>query len=80
MGTTLSPRKRTNPDRNRLELRADPEWIARLIAAANRVGLSTSSYIRLAVSRLMEDPQFSPPVVPVPAEQPKRSRKPKAAE
>jgi len=49
-------RKRPNPRRDRIELRADAEWIEQVVEAANRLGLGLSSYIRLAINeRLMRD-------------------------
>lgn len=55
-------KKRKNPARDRIEIRADPEWIDRVNAAAEKVGLSISAFLRLAGNRLMSDPEFAPPV------------------
>ena len=56
-------RKRPNPERDRIEFRAEAEWIESVVEAANRDGLSLSSYIRLAVNRYMrsEGEQPTPP-------------------
>ncbi len=48
-----------NPPRDRIDLRAEPEWIARVAAAAERFGLSVSAYIRLAVSERLERDEAS---------------------
>ena len=47
-------RKRPNPKRDLVQFRADPEWIDKVNAAAERLGLSISAYIRLAVNERME--------------------------
>lgn len=54
-----------DPPIGRIELQAEPEFIARLDAAARAVGLSRSAYIRLACHRLMmEDARTRPPYLP----------------
>jgi hypothetical protein len=58
--SVMRPRKRPNPERDRIEIRADPEWIDRVVNAANRLGLSVSAYIRLAVNRMLGE-EFSEP-------------------
>jgi hypothetical protein len=40
--------------RSRIELRATPEFLARVNATAKRFGLTASSFIRLATCRLMD--------------------------
>jgi hypothetical protein len=47
------PRKRVNPERDRFELRIDPEWIAWVDEAASQIGLSASAYIRMVVTQRM---------------------------
>jgi hypothetical protein len=47
--------------RDRIDLRADPDWVARVAAAAERFGLSVSAYIRLAVTERMERDEASQP-------------------
>jgi hypothetical protein len=47
------PRKE-NFDRDRIELRADADWIERVAKEAERLGLSLSAYIRLAVNERLE--------------------------
>lgn len=37
-----------------IQVRADPAWIARLKAAAKRMGLSVSGYVRLTMTREMD--------------------------
>lgn len=54
----MRKRKRSNPKRDRIELRAEPEWIDRVVKAANRMGLSISGYIRVAVNKLLDSPDF----------------------
>jgi len=44
----------SNLSRDRIDLRADPEWVVRVEAMARRFGLSLSAYIRLAVSERVE--------------------------
>jgi hypothetical protein len=41
-------------DRERIDLRGDPDWIARIRAQAGRLGLGLSAYIRLAVTKQLE--------------------------
>jgi hypothetical protein len=50
----IVPRKKQNFERDRVELRAEPEWIARVAAEANRLGLNLSAYIRLAVNERLD--------------------------
>jgi hypothetical protein len=55
---TVATRKRkpaseTNP-RDRIDLRVEPEFYARVEAAAQRFGLNLSAYIRMAVSERLE--------------------------
>jgi hypothetical protein len=47
-------RKRPNPKRDLIQLRAEPEWIDRVNTEAERLGLSLSAYIRLAVNERLE--------------------------
>lgn len=47
-------KKRPNPERDLVQFRADPEWIDRVNAEAERFGLTLSAYIRLAVNERME--------------------------
>jgi len=55
-------RKRPNPDRDLIQIRAEPEWIDRVNAAAEALGLSISAYIRLAVNeRLQRTAAEQPP-------------------
>jgi hypothetical protein len=48
-------------DRDRLEVRAEPEWIARVFRAAERFGLSLSAYIKLAVTERLERDEATAP-------------------
>ncbi len=57
-------RRKKNMSRDRLELRAEPEWIARVTAVAERFGLSLSAYIRLVVTRQVELDEASTPPAP----------------
>ncbi len=47
------PDQEPEPPIGRIELQADPKWIAKLDKAAAALGLSRSAYIRLACNRLM---------------------------
>jgi hypothetical protein len=55
------PRKKQNFDRDRVELRAEPEWIARVTAEAERLGLNLSAYIRLAVNERLDRTEAAEP-------------------
>lgn len=46
--------KKTLPARDRIDLRADPAWVARVEVAAKRFAISVSAYIRQAVTERME--------------------------
>jgi hypothetical protein len=60
-------RKKVNFERRRLELIAEAPFIVRIHAQAERLGLSLSSYIRLAVTeRLERDEASVPPPPPAP--------------
>lgn len=48
-------------DRDRLELRAEPDWIGRIAVQARRLGISVSAYVRLAVTRQLETDEASQP-------------------
>lgn len=54
-------RKKLNLQRERLELRADREWIMRVLHQANRLGISLSAYIRSAVTRQVEADESNEP-------------------
>jgi pilus assembly protein TadC len=49
MSTLMAKRKD-----NRIELRAEPEFVSRLTKEADRFGLSLSAYLRLAATEKME--------------------------
>lgn len=53
------------PNRERIDLRADAEWIARVQRQADRHGLSLSAYIRRATTKELEQDEATEP----PAEQ-----------
>jgi predicted HicB family RNase H-like nuclease len=59
----MAPRRR-NEDRDRLDLRADREWIARVAAQSERLGISISAYIRQAVTRQLERDESERPAQP----------------
>jgi hypothetical protein len=59
-------RKRPNPRRDLIQLRADPAWIDRVNAAAEALGLSLSAYIRLAVNERMNRTAAEQPPQPPP--------------
>jgi hypothetical protein len=54
-------RKRPNPNRDLIQLRAEPAWIDRVNAEAERLGLSISAYVRLAVTERLERDEASHP-------------------
>jgi hypothetical protein len=47
-------RKKENFERGRLELKADPEWIARVVEYGETLGLSLSAFVRLSVNEKMQ--------------------------
>jgi hypothetical protein len=55
------PKRKTNMSRDRIELRAEPAWIARVTRAAERFGLSLSAFIRMVVSQHVEELERNPP-------------------
>ena len=59
-------RKKPDPEpapeaRDRIDLRAEPAWVARVIRQAERLGISVSAYIRAAVSRQLEKDEATEP-------------------
>jgi hypothetical protein len=60
LGDKQVPRRKSKMNRDRLELRADSEWIARVTAVAERFGLSVSAYIRFAVTQHVEEQERNP--------------------
>jgi len=50
---TVAAKKRVNPQRNKVEFLAEPEWIDRVTKVAERLGLSISAYIRMVVTQRM---------------------------
>ncbi len=55
------PRKKQHFETGRVEIRADPKWIARVTAEANRLGLNLSAYIRLAVNERLDRTEAAEP-------------------
>lgn len=53
--------KKKDSDRDRIDLRADPVWIARVQRQADRLGVSFSAYVRETVTRKMENDEASDP-------------------
>jgi hypothetical protein len=51
----VAKRRKENFDRERIEVRAEAAWIAKVAAEAERLGLSLSAFIRLAVNERMEE-------------------------
>lgn len=47
--------------RDRVDLRADPAWVARIERQAERLGISVSAYIRLATTKQLEADEASDP-------------------
>ena len=50
----MARKKSGKPEPVRFELRVDEEWLSRVAAMAKRFGLSAAAYIRLAVTRQLE--------------------------
>ena len=55
------PRSKPNDKENRLNLRADAEWLARVRVAAKRKGLEVSSYVRMVITERMDADQVPKP-------------------
>lgn len=53
--------KPVNETRDRIDLRADPEWISRVQLQADRFGLPLSAYIRQATSERLEKDEATDP-------------------
>jgi hypothetical protein len=47
--------------RDRIDLRAEPEWIGRVKRQADRLGMTISSYVRMATTRQVESDEASDP-------------------
>jgi len=54
-------RPKQNFDRRRVELVAEADWIARVNAQAERLGLTLSAYVRQAVTLKMEKDEAEAP-------------------
>lgn len=55
-------KRRENHARNRMDLRADPEWVARVTRQAKRLGIGVAAYVRMATTeRLERDEATEPP-------------------
>jgi hypothetical protein len=50
----MAGRKKENFERGRVEFKADPEWIERVNAEAERIGLNLSSFIRMVMTQYMD--------------------------
>lgn len=55
------PQKPRKPDRDRLDMRLEPETRQRADRQAERFGLSLSAYIRRALIRQLEEDEASEP-------------------
>jgi hypothetical protein len=51
---SMAKRRRPTQPREKIELRAPADWVAKVEHAAAALGLSVSAYVRLAVSERME--------------------------
>ena len=49
------------PARDRIDLRADPKWVARVERQAARLGISVTAYIKQATSRALEADEATDP-------------------
>jgi hypothetical protein len=54
-------RRPADDGRDRVELRADPAWLARVQRQADRLGVSVSAYIRQATTRQLEADEATDP-------------------
>ena len=61
MSRQSKPKKNIIPARDRIDLRADPSWVARVEKQAERFGVNLSAYIREAVTRRLEADEESDP-------------------
>lgn len=67
MATTMLHRvakSKSNQDdlpRDRIDMRADPEWIQRLTVQAARFGLTLSAYVRLKLTEALERDESTDP-------------------
>lgn len=52
-----------NPERGRLDLRAEPELLARVARQAARLGMKASPYIRQAIILKLEQDEASDPTL-----------------
>ncbi len=59
--TACKPVAKNKAPRERVDLRGDTEWIARVTAQAERRGLSLSAYIRQAVTKELEQDEATDP-------------------
>jgi hypothetical protein len=55
------PPDETSTARDRIDLRADPVWVARVERQAARLGMTVSSYIRGAITRVLEADEATDP-------------------
>lgn len=58
--------KRRKPEegpRDRVDLRAEPAWIGRVQAQADRLGIGLSAYIRMVVTRALEADEANDPKI-----------------
>ena len=58
-------RKKNDPpaSRDRVDLRADPAWVARLERQADRLGITITAYVKQAVSRALEADEATDPTL-----------------
>lgn len=50
----MAGRKKENFERGRVELMAEPKWIARANTEAERLGMSLSAFIRMVVTQYLD--------------------------
>lgn len=63
-GTPVARPRKAQP-RDRLDLRVDPDWVARIVRQAERFGLPVAAYIRQgATEKLERDEATMPPPAP----------------
>jgi predicted HicB family RNase H-like nuclease len=57
----MPARKTTDDNRDRIDLRAEPELVARATRQAKRLGISLSAYIRLSLTLKVEQDEAAEP-------------------
>lgn len=59
--TVGKAKKNHIPQRDRVDMRAEPAWMARVERQAARLGISVTAYIKMATSRQLEIDEATDP-------------------